>query len=429
VSSYDRDRVRPPSSSSATPARQSDASGGHPLAAGVRKKMEAGFGHDFAAVRVHADDESAAKARQMGAQAFTVGTDVHFAAGHYRPQSEQGRSLLAHELAHVAQQAQGGAGTQPEQQVDAAAARVMQGETVSPGLLGGAPRSVQMKPDDPASASAEEKPAADPGTWSKNLDEFAHNSPALTGEHRKDIDALAAEIAARVGLVAGAKATITISGNTDTSGDERYNEGLGLKRANAAKVALEAALRKKKVGGERIAGIGTESAGEKRLAKDTPDDTKEPLNRRVEIMVKIEGPGPAMSTARAVPSPEAESEEKKPIDLNLPPDYKLPEEEWWERTERERKKIEEYDRAHPRKPKSVTDMLVEGVTKALEPVIEKLPKSMRAKARDAIRKGIEAGTEKGCEAAIDASGATGEEAEALKAACKAALKAKPGEKK
>jgi hypothetical protein len=66
------------------------------------------------------------------------------------------------------------------------------------------------------------------------------------------------------------------------------------------------------------------------------------------------------------------------------------------------------------------------VTQGLEPVIRKLPKSLRQKARDAIRSGIEAGTEKACEAAIDSSGVTGDEAQALKAACRAALKTKPG---
>jgi outer membrane protein OmpA-like peptidoglycan-associated protein len=407
VSSFDRDRVRPPSSS-ATPARQPEASGGQPLAQGVRDKMEAGFGHDFSAVRVHTDRESAAQARDLGAQAFTVGNDVHFAAGRYQPQSEQGRELLGHELAHVAQQAQGGASSQPEQRADAAAARVTQGEAVSPALLGGAPASAQMKPEE-----------AVPGGWSRSMDKFAHNSAAITGEHRKALDALAAEIAGRLGAAAGAKATIVISGHTDTSGNEKYNEGLGLKRADAAKAALEAALAKKKVGGERISGITAESAGERRLAKETPDDTREPLNRRVEITVTIEGPAP---------SPEAEpAETRKPTDFDLPPGYQLPEEDWWQRTERERKMIEEFDRRRARKPKSLTDVLAEGVTRALEPVIKKLPKSLRDKAREGIRKGIEAGTEKSCEAAIDASGVTGEEAEALKAACKAALKTKPGE--
>ena len=40
----------------------------------------------------------------MGAVAYTVGSHLVFGAGAYRPGSEQGRRLLAHELTHVAQQ-------------------------------------------------------------------------------------------------------------------------------------------------------------------------------------------------------------------------------------------------------------------------------------------------------------------------------------
>lgn len=62
--------------------------------------MEAAFGHDFAAVRVHTD----ARTLAAGARATTVGDDVHFAPGAYAPGTAEGRHLLAHELAHVVQQ-------------------------------------------------------------------------------------------------------------------------------------------------------------------------------------------------------------------------------------------------------------------------------------------------------------------------------------
>ena len=436
MSGSDRDRVFP-ALSSATPVRQHDATAAQPLAKDVRDKLESGFGHDFSAVRVHADRESAEQARGMGAQAFTLGRDVHFAAGRYRPQGKQGEQLLAHELAHVVQQERGGTSDQPEQRADAAAARVVDGETVSPALLGGAARSVQMKPDEPAQSSEvlKDKPAADAGTSNKTLDRFGHNSAALTGGHRKALQELAAEIAARVGVSAGSRATITIRGHTDTSGDEKYNEGLGLTRANAAKAALEAALAKNKLGAGRIAGIAVESAGETNPAKQTGDDVKEPLNRRVDILVRIEGPPPGGSTPSEGPSPYAEPE-KKPLDLDLPPGYKPPEpygprrppgENSWEKMEENRRRIDELDKKIPsRKPRSATDVIVDGVTKALEPIIKQLPKSLRGKARDGIRAGIEKGTEAGCDAAIDATGVTGEESDAIKAACKEALKTKPG---
>ncbi len=403
---------------------------GQPLDSDTRSFMESRFGHDFRDVRVHNDAKAAESTRAVNALAYTVGQDIVFGAGQHTPETSRGQKLMAHELTHVVQQARKGANCRPEQCADVAATNVIRGEVVSPALLGGVSGSLQMKPDDQVRDVVEVKPTVNPNSWLKTLDKFTHNNAVLTRENHKAIDALAAQIASRIGLVAGAKATIAVTGHTDTSGDEKYNEGLGLGRANAAKVALEAALRKKKVGGDRIAAITTESAGEKHLAKETPDNTREPLNRRVEITVKITGRPSAVSTTPATPSPRAEPQaRKKIIDLNLPPGYQLPEEDWWQRTERERRKIEEIDRTHPRKPKSPTDVLVEAVTKVLEPIIKQLPKGLGDMAREGIRKGIEAGTEKGCEAAIDASGVMGEEAEALKAACKAALKTKPGEKK
>jgi hypothetical protein len=65
--------------------------------------MESRFGYDFGGVRVHSDERAARSAEAVGAAAYAVGDDVAFARGLYRPQSEAGRDLLAHELAHVAE--------------------------------------------------------------------------------------------------------------------------------------------------------------------------------------------------------------------------------------------------------------------------------------------------------------------------------------
>ena len=69
----------------------------------ARDPLEAGFGRDFSSVRVHDDDKSDRINRSIGASAFTVGRDIFFAAGQYRPLERSGQSLLAHELAHVEQ--------------------------------------------------------------------------------------------------------------------------------------------------------------------------------------------------------------------------------------------------------------------------------------------------------------------------------------
>ena len=86
---------------------QAIASAGHPLPGDVRQPMEQHFGHDFSAVRVHTDATARDSARDIDAQAYTVGHDVVFAAGRYAPHTQEGRHLLAHELTHVVQQSQG----------------------------------------------------------------------------------------------------------------------------------------------------------------------------------------------------------------------------------------------------------------------------------------------------------------------------------
>jgi len=56
---------------------------------------------------VHTDARAAESARAINAHAFTVGSDVVFAAGQYAPDTSDGRGLIAHELAHVIQQTGG----------------------------------------------------------------------------------------------------------------------------------------------------------------------------------------------------------------------------------------------------------------------------------------------------------------------------------
>jgi hypothetical protein len=62
---------------------------------------------DLRRVRIHADSLAAAAAQSVGARAFAVGDHVVFGAGQYRPDTADGRRLLAHELAHVGQRGGG----------------------------------------------------------------------------------------------------------------------------------------------------------------------------------------------------------------------------------------------------------------------------------------------------------------------------------
>ncbi len=70
----------------------------------VKQKMENSLGSDFSSVRVHPES---AKAPEVGALAYTQGTDIHFAPGQFKPDTTAGQQLLGHELAHVVQQQKG----------------------------------------------------------------------------------------------------------------------------------------------------------------------------------------------------------------------------------------------------------------------------------------------------------------------------------
>lgn len=84
---------------------------GQPLEAATRAFMEPRFGHDFSGVRVHADAKAAESAQAVDALAYTVGRNIVFGSGQYSPETNAGQQLLAHELTHVRQQANGLPGT------------------------------------------------------------------------------------------------------------------------------------------------------------------------------------------------------------------------------------------------------------------------------------------------------------------------------
>ncbi len=99
-----------------------------PIPGPVRAAMERSFGTSFGDVKVH---HASPIADQLGAQAFASGSDIHFATAAPGLDSAQGKSLLAHELAHVVQQRGGAAeapAADPEAEADAAAAAAMAGK-------------------------------------------------------------------------------------------------------------------------------------------------------------------------------------------------------------------------------------------------------------------------------------------------------------
>ena len=78
--------------------------GGSPLPEETKGFMESRFNADFSSVRVHTDSTASRMNESIHAQAFTQGQDIYFNSGKYSPNSNEGKSLLAHELTHVLQQ-------------------------------------------------------------------------------------------------------------------------------------------------------------------------------------------------------------------------------------------------------------------------------------------------------------------------------------
>jgi hypothetical protein len=156
---------------------------GRPLDGVTRGFLEPRFAHDFSRVRVHDDASAAASARSMNAIAYTSGEDLVFGAGRFAPNTDDGRRLLAHELAHVVQQQAGPVDGTPafrgvqlshpsdrfEREADRVAEQVLRmkdlpSNRVSPSLQWAAAssaspvRSIQRQPEE---AGAAPQPGAD----------------------------------------------------------------------------------------------------------------------------------------------------------------------------------------------------------------------------------------------------------------------------
>lgn len=96
-----------PGASPATAARPANGlggPGGRSLPEPLRGRMEQGFSADFSNVRVHTGQEADQVCKSFGARALTSGNHIHMASGEYRPETQAGQHLLAHELAHTVQQ-------------------------------------------------------------------------------------------------------------------------------------------------------------------------------------------------------------------------------------------------------------------------------------------------------------------------------------
>ncbi|CAG0986641.1 hypothetical protein METP2_02314 [Methanosarcinales archaeon] len=77
---------------------------GRTLPEDTRSSFESAIGADFSNVNIHTGTDAAEMNKELGAQAFTHGSDIYFNEGKYDPSSISGKRLLAHELTHTVQQ-------------------------------------------------------------------------------------------------------------------------------------------------------------------------------------------------------------------------------------------------------------------------------------------------------------------------------------
>lgn len=106
---------------------------------------------------------------------------------------------------------------------------------------------------------------------------FDNDSLTLTPQSAAALRALLATIRTRKAV------EIVLTGHTDTMGTDDYNDALSRQRAASIGEALAPILREYGVAADSVTAVGR---GKRELLVQTPDQTAEPRNRRVEITVR-----------------------------------------------------------------------------------------------------------------------------------------------
>jgi hypothetical protein len=154
--------------------------GGQPLPEATRRNMRRVLGWDFSSVHTHADRAAAEFTNRLDARAVTVGSELFFNEGEFRPGTTEGEKLIGHELAHVVQQAGGdrnpGGPADPERAAEAAGNAAARGAAIQFGLRA-APAGVP---------ALQPKPGSPPKSWDERLTDaqaepdLAKRSTAMT---------------------------------------------------------------------------------------------------------------------------------------------------------------------------------------------------------------------------------------------------------
>lgn len=139
--------------------------------------------------------------------------------------------------------------------------------------IGGVEGQTFTVPDDELKKDFAAALAARPSQPTRYNLYFEAGRATLTAASRTEINKIRADIQSR------AAADLSVIGHTDTKGLAQDNYALGLTRASM----VAELMRSTEMSLDRVS---IESHGETRLLLATPDETDEPLNRRVEVIVR-----------------------------------------------------------------------------------------------------------------------------------------------
>jgi outer membrane protein OmpA-like peptidoglycan-associated protein len=266
---------------------------GQPLPADERRFMEARFGYGFGPVRIHTGADAGGVAAAINARAFTIGSNVVFGAGEYRPGTQAGRGLLAHELAHVVQQT-------------------------------GGVRAIQRQPagEEPALSQAEESRLS---VTSPGRATMQPAPPALSlfnfGNDRADPKAfhvaVVRELARFLRDEFKTPMRVRVVGHASAPGSGAHNLELSRRRAQAIAAILRA---------EGVSQVEVLASGESDpiASNDTVDGRSR--NRRVDLHLSARAPGPQPKPEPPGPGPEPKPPEPpKPPQPPVPPKPPKPE--------------------------------------------------------------------------------------------------------
>ena len=233
---------------------------GLPLPESVRSFFEPRYGQDFGHVRIHTGSHADESAQSLNALAYTAGSDIVFAKGHYSPDTAHGRKLLAHELTHVIQQG-----------------NRRSGDTIQRACKGGVPSTPGCVPDPSIT------PPSTRFLFNVNCDDFAPGLPPILSEEAR-MDAFARAIPPT--------ATVRIVGLASFDGPAELNERLSCSRAQRGL----AVIRRSAPAGVTISSVDATIGG--------PSTATDPNMRAVGVNVSTPvPPRPEPEPSRPRPNP------------------------------------------------------------------------------------------------------------------------------